>query len=76
MVDTDRAGGSERQTRQSKGFAFAGLTAYLLAADLVYTGQVEPPDVAMMGSMIRSLAAGAWDGLQAAGQLRSGNPPE
>ncbi|KAM5537363.1 hypothetical protein V8D89_008882 [Ganoderma adspersum] len=52
------------------------LTAYLLAVDLVYMGQVEPPDVAMMGSMIRSLAAGAWDGLQAAGQLRPGNPPE
>ncbi|KAM5530399.1 hypothetical protein V8D89_015934 [Ganoderma adspersum] len=49
---------------------------YLLAADLVYMGQVEPPDVAMMGSMIRSLAASAQDGLQAAGQLRPGNPPE
>ncbi|KAM5530054.1 hypothetical protein V8D89_016278, partial [Ganoderma adspersum] len=52
------------------------LTAYFLAADLVYMGQVEPPDVTMMGSMIHSLAAGAWDGLQAAGQLRPGNPPE
>ncbi|KAM5530439.1 hypothetical protein V8D89_015879 [Ganoderma adspersum] len=52
------------------------LTAYLLAADLVYMGQVKPPDVAVMGSMIGSLAAGARDGLQAAGQLRPGNPPE
>ncbi|KAM5544118.1 hypothetical protein V8D89_002304 [Ganoderma adspersum] len=39
-------------------------------------GQVKPLDVAVMGSMIHSLAAGARDGLQAAGQLRLGNPPE
>lgn len=52
------------------------LTAYLLAADLVYCGKVEMPDPACMGRLIAMNQLGSLKGLVSAGALPNGSTEE
>ncbi|RPD54692.1 hypothetical protein L227DRAFT_616028 [Lentinus tigrinus ALCF2SS1-6] len=48
---------------------FGPLTAYLLAADLSYTGKVAKPTTAEVAEMIRIIQRGSWKALLALGQI-------